>query len=46
MEPKQYTSRDEPTSAFNSSVSNLTRNLNVRYYTLTRVGIGPYYFAI
>ena len=45
MEPKQYTSRDEPTSASNSSASNSTRNLDVRHYTLTRADTGSYCFA-
>jgi len=46
IEPKQYTFRDKPTSTFNFSVSNLTYNLNVRYYTPIRAGIGSYCFAI
>jgi len=46
MESKQYTSIDESTSAFNSSVFNLTRNFNIGYYTLTRAGTRSHYFAI
>jgi len=46
IKSKQYTSRDESTSAFNSSVSNLTHNFNFGYYILIRAGTGSYYFAI
>ena len=43
IEPKQYTSRDKPTSTSNFFISSLTYNLNVKYYTPTRAGIrSPY----
>jgi len=46
MESKQYTSKDESTSTFNSSVSNPTHNFSFKYYTLIRAGTGSYCFAI